>query len=119
MIKASKKTKICMMAGLFVIIPQIVFADGVTDLIRAAFDIVNNILIPLAFSLCLLYFFWGVVKYIRSGAESEKAAEEGKNIIMWGVIGLFVAVSIWGIIKFIQNELSLPGDIKTISTETN
>jgi len=78
------------------------------ELIDAASGIVKNILIPLAFALCLLYFFWGVVKYIREGAGSEEAAKEGKRIMVWGVIGLFVAFSIWGIISFMQSELGIP-----------
>lgn len=70
--------------------------------------IINNILIPLAFALCLFYFFWGVAKYIRSGAGGEKAAEEGKQVMVWGIVGLFIATSIWGIITFIRTELSIP-----------
>ncbi len=78
------------------------------DLINAAFEIVKNILIPLAFALCLFYFFWGVAKYIRTGAVSENAAKEGKRVMGWGIVGLFVAFSIWGIISFIQAELGIP-----------
>ena len=83
------------------------------ELINTAFNIVTGVLIPLAFSLCLLYFFWGVAKYIRTGAGSEKAAEEGRRVMIWGVVGLFIAVSIWGIISFIKNELGVP-DIQKI-----
>ena len=78
------------------------------DLINAATNIVTDILIPLAFALCLFYFFWGVAKYIRTGASSEKAAEDGKQVMIWGIVGLFVAFSIWGIIRFIQSELGIP-----------
>lgn len=87
------------------------------DLINAAFKIVNDLLIPLAFSLCMLYFFWGVAKYIRSGAGGDKAAEEGKNVMVWGVVGMFVAFSIWGIITFIRTELDIP-DIQNIDKPT-
>ena len=90
------------------VLPQIVSATGgLIDIIDSAFDLVTKILIPLAFALCLLYFFWGVAKYIRTGANSDKAAEEGKKVMVWGVVGLFVAFSIWGIIKFIQTELNI------------
>ncbi len=85
------------------------------DLIDSAFKIVNNGLIPLAFSLCLLYFFWGVAKYIREGAGSDKAAEEGRRIMVWGVVGMFVAFSVWGIVTFIRKELGL----KNVPTEIN
>lgn len=88
--------------------PKIVFAAGITDIINAATSIVSSVLIPLAFALCLLYFFWGVVKYIREGAASDKATEEGKKIMVWGIVGLFVVSSVWGIVAFIQSELNLP-----------
>ncbi len=93
---------------ILLLIPLFVSAAGVTDIIDAAFGIVKNILIPLAFALCMLYFFWGVAKYIRTGAGGEKAAEEGKQVMVWGLVGLFVAFSIWGIISFIQVELDIP-----------
>lgn len=86
------------------------------DLINTAFGIVKDILIPLAFALCLFYFFWGVAKYIRTGAGSEEAAKEGKKVMIWGIIGLFVAFSIWGIISFIKSELGLP-DIENVSKQ--
>lgn len=77
----------------------------IITLINGALGIINNILIPLAFALCLFYFFWGVAKYIRSvGGESK---DEGKSIMVWGVVGLFIAFSIWGIINFIQSELGI------------
>jgi hypothetical protein len=83
------------------------------EIIDTATVIVTAILIPLAFALCLLYFFWGMVKYIRTGATSEEAAKEGKNIMIWGVVGIFIAFSIWGIISVIQSELGIP-DIEVV-----
>ena len=82
--------------------------NGIIGIIDAALGIVTGTLIPLAFALCLLYFFWGVAKYIRTGAGSEEAAKEGRRIMVWGVVGLFVAFSVWGIISFIQSELGIP-----------
>ncbi|MEK7116863.1 MAG: hypothetical protein AAB837_01720 [Patescibacteria group bacterium] len=78
------------------------------ELINTAFGIVTSTLIPLAFALCLFYFFWGVAKYIGKGASSDRAAEEGRQMMLWGIVGIFVAFSIWGIISFIRNELTLP-----------
>ncbi len=80
---------------------------GIGGIIDAAYAIVASTLIPLAFGLCVVYFFWGVAKYIKSSAGSEKAAEEGKRIMGWGLVGLFVAFSIWGIITLIRNEFGL------------
>ena len=80
---------------------------GINGLITASYNLVDKMLIPIAFALCLLYFFWGVAKYVRSGAESDKAVEEGKRVMVWGVVALFVLSSVWGIIYFIRSELQL------------
>ncbi len=91
-------------------------AKGAIDIINAGYGIITDILVPLAFALCLFYFFWGVAKYIREGAASDKAAEEGKRIMLWGIVGLFVAASIWGIVAFIRIEFGL-ADIKNAEKE--
>jgi hypothetical protein len=89
---------------------------GLSELIDSSYDLVNDVFIPLAFSLCLLYFFWGITKYIKNDAGSEKAVEEGKKIMLWGLVALFVVFSIWGIINFIRGEFGLDPFTK-ISTQ--
>lgn len=59
-------------------------------------------------AVALLVFFWGLAKFIFKLGSSEKAVEEGRNIMVWGLIALFVMLSVWGIINFFQKELNLP-----------
>lgn len=75
------------------------------DLIRGVKGIID-LLIPIVIALALLYFFWGLAKFIRS-AGSEDAREEGKQIMFWGIIAFFVIITIWGIVEFIQRELGI------------
>ena len=77
------------------------------DLIAASTDVISKVLIPMAFGLCLLFFFWGLAKYIGISAGSEEAVKEGKRVMVWGVVALFVVTSIWGIITFIRTELDI------------
>lgn len=56
-----------------------------------------QLLIPIAFAAALLFFFWGVVKYIMAGG-NEEAQADGKRIMIWGIIALFVMSSVWGLI---------------------
>lgn len=60
-------------------------------------------IVPLLAAIAFLVFVWGVAKFIRA-AGNEKALADSKNLLIWGVIGLFVLVSIWGIIAFLQSE---------------
>ena len=62
---------------------------------------------PIAYGLAILFFFWGIAKYIFK-AGSEEAKEEGKRIMLWGVIAIFVISSIWGIIIFLRGVFGLP-----------
>lgn len=67
---------------------------------------------PIVVGLALLAFFWGLVKYIFN-AGNEDARKEGKQIMIWGIVALFVMVSIWGIVNFIGSALDIEqgGDI--------
>lgn len=72
--------------------------------------VTNNILspiIPILVTLALIAFFWGVAKYVIQGAHDEKSLEQGKQIMLWGIIGLFVMVSVWGLVAIVQNTFNL------------
>lgn len=58
-------------------------------------------LIPIAVGVGFLVFFWGLATFIFSSA-NEKSHEEGKNRMIWGVVAIFVMVSVWGLVLFLQ-----------------
>ena len=78
--------------------PLRIFVAGVSDLVSLA--------VPLIIGLAVVAFFWGLVRYIFAGAKGSAA---GKNIMVWGLIALFVMVSIWGIITMAQGALGIQG----------
>ena len=78
---------------------------GLSDLLSNLQSWVNS-LIPILMTLALAAFFWGLVKYIMSAGDEEKASS-GKGIMIWGVIALFVMVSIWGLTGFLSETLGL------------
>lgn len=75
------------------------------DVIKAAGGLIENLVIILMVA-ALLVFFWGLVKFI-SKAGDEKAVGEGRNLMVWGLISIFVMVSIWGLVRFIGSELRI------------
>lgn len=80
--------------------------EGIDGLITAASGIINS-LIAVMVAIALLIFFWGLVKFILAqGSETTKL--EAKKIMGWGLVALFVMVSVWGIIGFTQDQLGLP-----------
>ncbi len=73
------------------------------DFIDIFLDLIK-ITIPVIAGLTLLTFFWGLVKFIMAVGGDEKAIEEGKSLMIWGILGLFVMVSIWGILHFLTDQ---------------
>lgn len=65
-------------------------------------------LIPLIGSLAFLAFAWGVARFIRSTG-SETDMKKSKAFIIWGVIGMFVLATVWGIVSFIRGEFGFSG----------
>lgn len=58
-------------------------------------------LIALLTAFAVLYFVWGLVVFI-SQSGNEQARESGKNMMVWGVLALFVFVSAWGFVVLLQ-----------------
>ncbi|HVV39319.1 MAG TPA: hypothetical protein VHD31_03285 [Candidatus Paceibacterota bacterium] len=79
--------------------------NNLQSLITFAGGILNS-LIPLFIALALVAFFWGLVKYVISGGEDHT---QGRNIMIAGLVALFVMVSVWGIIRLAQNTLGISG----------
>ncbi len=59
-------------------------------------------LIPIFFALAIIYFFWGLIEYIRSAGDAKKAAE-GRSIMIYGVIAIAVMISVYGLVVWLQN----------------
>ena len=102
---SSKTYKISTITLTIFAIPSMVFAAFPSDL-KGVIEMFTNIglsIIPFLGAVAFLVFVWGVARFIRS-AGSEKEIKDSKNLLIWGVIGLFVLVTIWGIIAFLSSE---------------
>ncbi len=78
-------------------------ARHLTDVICIFIDLIS-ITIPIVAGLALLTFFWGLAKFILH-ADNEDGRAEGKQVMKWGIVALFVMVSIWGIVSYLQFDL--------------
>jgi hypothetical protein len=83
---------------------DITFLTGITDTLKT----VIAALIPIFFGLAVVYFFWGLIQYIRSAGDPKKASE-GKSIMIYGIIAIAVMASIWGIVGWLQGVVGLNG----------
>jgi len=96
--------------GFFTLFPALAFADdgfkNFKELVLWAAGLVN-LAIPVAGGIALLVFLWGLVKFISKSGDAKNNAE-GKSLMIWGIIALFVMISYMGIIKIFQQTAGLP-----------
>ena len=59
------------------------------------------LLMPILVGLALVVFIWGLVVFIAK-SDNEQEREVGKQKMLWGVIGLFVLASVWGLVLLVQ-----------------
>ncbi len=73
----------------------VTYGGAVTYFIR-----IINLVIPIVIGIAIVGFLYGVLKYILSlGNEQEK--KEGKEVMLWGVVALFVMFSVWGLLRIL------------------
>lgn len=92
-----------MLLSFAIAIPQSVAAQTTLFTLLAGARLLLLAVIPVVFGLAVFYFFWGMARYILN-AGNETKRDEGKTIMTWGVIVLFVMSSIWGIIWVLQGD---------------
>ncbi len=78
-----------------------------SGLIDTAVSIITETLFPILFGLALLYFLWGVYRFIKSAGD-EKGRADAKLTILWGIVGLAVMVSIWGLVSIVTGTFGAP-----------
>jgi len=79
------------------------------ELVGIFIDLIDS-LIPIVSGLALLAFIWGLVMFISKSGD-EKSHEEGKNLMKWGLVALFVMLSYSAIIAFVQGDFGFTSNL--------
>lgn len=81
-----------------------VYIKGYSDSIVG---IINSILVPVLIAIAFITFLWGVYKYFILGAAEEKSRTDGRQFVLWGIIGFVIILSLWGIVNLFMGTLGL------------
>jgi uncharacterized membrane protein YidH (DUF202 family) len=86
-------------------IPAIALAENVTpkvaNQIFTDFSIGNLVgLIPVLILIAVVTFITGILRFLGAGDDAEKRSS-GRKIMLYGIIILFVMVSIWGFVNIL------------------
>ncbi len=103
-------------AGLF-LLPALAFAQQVRSIFDAGAvvtNIINGVLVPLVFAIAFVVFIWGVFQYFILAGGNEEKRKQGQDLMLYGLIGFFVMVSVWGLVNILVGTFDLQKVIPTL-----
>ena len=89
---------------------------GLNDVALQLLNLIRT-LIVVVFALGLLFFLWGLARFIAS-AGNPQAKQAAKDIMVWGVIALAVMASVWGLVRLLQSTFLSGLPVTTITLPT-
>jgi uncharacterized membrane protein YidH (DUF202 family) len=81
-------------------IPKVLASDGINSFIGKVNNAIINPIIIFIFSLGTILFLFGIVRFFLNPTD-ETIRKESKNHMVWGLIGMFIMFSVFGIMNLI------------------
>ena len=78
---------------------------SVRTLMNSITKVIIDPLIVFMFALAMVYFVYGIVQYLLSPG-SEEVKKTTRSHMIWAVVGMFIMLSVYGIIHLIINTIS-------------
>lgn len=78
-------------------------SSPITCILDKITDQILNPVIILLFALATIMFLWGVIQYVIGSQGDTGKLEKAKNVILYGIIGMFIMASAWGIVEILQD----------------
>ena len=97
--------------------PLSVFAAG--QGLEAVFNEIGDLigtLTPIIVALALMAFFWGLAMYVLNFSGEDKDKKKGRDMMVYGLLVLFVMVSVWGIVNILQQTFNISSTDTTLGS---
>ena len=71
--------------------------------------LINGVLVPVLFAVAFIVFLYGIAQAYIFSKGDEGAVTKGHQLMLWGLIGFAVMISVWGLVNIVVNTLDLWG----------
>ncbi len=88
--------------------------DTLGNIFNWASCVLVKSVIPFLITLAVVGFIWGVIQYFLN-PDNEEKRKKGKSYILWGLISLFVMVSMWGLVALLSDTFRIKTVIPQLS----
>ncbi len=75
---------------------------SINTLMKSIDKVIINPIIVLLFALAVAFFIYGLAEYLLS-PDNEEKRKASKDHMLWGVFGMFIMVSVFGIMSLLLN----------------
>jgi cell division protein FtsW (lipid II flippase) len=82
-------------------------------------DVILNPIIILLFAIAGLYMVYSVIRFLSITDDKSPKRAEARGAMMWGIVGIVVMLSVYGLINFVLNTIGVnkndPSLVNTIN----
>ena len=105
--------------GTALALPFLASAQTITNIQGAGdfiINMINSVAVPVLFAIAFIVFIFGIFQYfILSGGDEEKQGL-GRSLMLWGLIGFFLMVSVWGLVNILVGTFKLDSNVPQYPT---
>lgn len=93
-------------ATILAFVPAVAGAQVIYDAVSLSVKLTNlgNLFLQLLMAFAVIWIVFNVIRFIMADDENRKTY---RSAIIWGIVGLAVALSIWGLVKILTNTFRL------------
>lgn len=79
---------------------------SIVTLMASVNKVIINPLIYFIFALAVIYFLYGLVKYLLN-PDNEELRTSSKSHMLWGIFGIFIMVAVFGIMNLLLTTIGV------------
>ena len=103
-------------------IPFFAFAQAITSVQSGGqfvINIINTVAVPVLFAVAFVVFIFGIFQYFILGKGDEEKQTQGRSLMLYGLIGFFLMVSVWGLVNILVGTFSLNANVPNFPKATS
>jgi len=71
------------------------------EFVNAVVGFFNYYVVPVIFAIAFLSFLWGIMSAFIYHGENPSNQEAGRTFLLWGLLGMVVMFSVWGLVNMV------------------
>jgi len=79
--------------------------NSLSPYIEKIFELLVQPFVQLLFFIAFIIFAWGILMMIANAGNEQKRSE-GKQHMMWGIVGMLVMITAYGILALLGNTIT-------------